>query len=124
MNWIKHAFALDEPNAGPTPAQEPVVDKVCREVVRRGMATPALLFLEVFRPMNYLGSQVMHFFRPLVTVVLDGEGYRHFSEFLESRQSVDILRRRIEELEDVRRSPRPKTKKTRPGAGETGNPLP
>lgn len=124
MNWIKHAFALDEPNAGATPAQEQVVETVCREVVRRGMATPALLFLEVFRPMNYLGSQVMHFFRPLVTVVLDGEGYRHFSEFLENRSSVDVLRRRIEELEDLRRSPRPKTKETQPGSGETGNPLP
>jgi hypothetical protein len=124
MNWIKHAFALDEPNAGPSPAQEPVVDRVCREIVRRGMATPALLFLEVFRPMNYLGSQVMHFFRPFVAVVLDGDGYRHFSEFLENRQSVDILRRRIEELEDRRLSPKPKPKETAPGTGEPRNPLP
>ena len=74
-----------------------MVDKVCEEVVRRGLATPALLSLEVFRPLNYLGSQVMHFFRPIVNIVLDGDGYRHFSEFLEHRQSVDYLRDRIEE---------------------------
>lgn len=110
MNWIKHAFALDEPNVGPTPAQKQVVDKVCAEVVRRGLATPALLSLEVFRPLNYLGSQVMHFFRPIVNVILDGDGYRHFSEFLEHRQSVDYLRERIEELDDRIRNPEPKTK--------------
>lgn len=100
MNWFKHAFALDEPNVEPTNAQKEVVDKVCREIVRRGMATPALVFLEIFRPLNYLGSQVMHFFQPIMTVILDGEGYRHMSEFLENRQSVDYLRRHIEELED------------------------
>jgi hypothetical protein len=100
VNRFKHAFALDEPNVEPTDAQKQVVDKVCREVMRRGLATPALVFLEIFRPMNYIGSQAMHFFRPIVTVILDGEGYRHFSEFLEHRESVDYLRRRIEELED------------------------
>jgi hypothetical protein len=124
MNWIKHAFALDEPNAGPTPAQKQVVEKVCAEVVRRGLATPALVFLEVFRPLNYLGSQVMHFFRPIVSVILDGDGYRHFSEFLEHRQSVDYLRGRIEELDDQGRRPRSKTKKTPPEAGAPETPSP
>lgn len=124
MSWIKHAFALDEPNAGPTPAQKQVVDKVCAEVVRRGLAAPALLFLEVFRPLNYLGSQLMHFFRPIVTVILDGDGYRHFSEFLEHRQSVDYLRERIEELDDRSRNPKPEAGKASPGTGRPETPSP
>jgi len=124
MNWIKHAFALDEPNAGPTPAQKQVVDKVCAEVVRRGLAAPALLFLEVFRPLNYLGSQVMHFFRPIVNIVLDGDGYRHFSEFLEHRQSVDYLRERIEELDDRGRNPEPEARKPPPRTGRPETPSP
>ncbi len=100
MNRLRHAFALDEPDFEPTDAQKEVVDKVCREIVRRGLATPTLIFLEMFRPLNYIGSQVMHFFRPIVAIVLDGDGYRHMSEFLEHRQSVDHLRQRIEELDD------------------------
>lgn len=124
MNWIKHAFALDEPNVGPTHAQKQVVDKVCAEIVRRGLATPALLSLEVFRPLNYVGSQVMHFFRPIVSVVLDGDGYRHFSEFLEHRQSVDYLRDRIEELDDRMRNPEPKTKTDPPETGRPETPSP
>jgi hypothetical protein len=99
VNRFKHAFALDDPNLEPTEAQKEVVDKVCREVVRRGLTTPALLSLEVFRPMNYLGAQALHFLQPIVNIVLDGEGYRHMTEFLENRNSVDYLRRRIEELE-------------------------
>jgi hypothetical protein len=117
MSWIKHAFALDAPGFEPTPAQREVVDKVCRETVRRGLATPALLFLEVFRPLNYLGSQLMHFFRPVVSIVLDGDGYRHLSEFLEHRESVDYLRRRIEELED-RADKETRKRKAAPPAGD------
>jgi hypothetical protein len=99
VSRFKHAFALDEPDAQPTDAQKEVVDKVCREVVRRGLATPALVSLEVFRPMNYLGAQAMHFFQPIVSVILDGDGYQIMSEFLEKRSSIDYLRRRIEDLE-------------------------
>lgn len=100
MSWIKHAFALDDGKGGPTPEQKEVVEKVCRQVVRRGLTTPALVSLEVFRPLNYVGSQAMHFFRPIVNIVLDGEGYRHFAEFLETRDSVEYLRERLEAIED------------------------
>jgi hypothetical protein len=124
MNRFKHAFALDEGNAEPTPSQKQVAEAVCREIVRRRLATPALLFLETFRPLNYLGSQLMHFFQPIVNIVLDGEGYRHLSEFLENRASVDYLRRRIEDLEDEGGRARTKRKQARAGKGEIGNPTP
>lgn len=119
MNRLKHAFALDSPDFEPTDAQKEVVDRVCREIVRRGMATPALIFLEMFRPLNYIGSQVMHFFRPIVAIVLDGEGYRHMSEFLEHRQSVDYLRDRIEELEDPRPTIANERKEAEAGQGKS-----
>ncbi len=124
MNRLRHAFALDEPDFKPTDAQKEVVDKVCREIVRRGMATPALLFLEMFRPLNYIGSQVMHFFRPIVAIVLDGDGYRHMSEFLEHRQSVDHLRQRIEELDDPCHNIENERKEAEAGQGKSKDPSP
>lgn len=124
MSWIKHAFALDQQTVEPTPVQAQVVDKVCREIVRRGLTTPALVSLEVFRPLNYVGAQAMHFFRPIVTLILDGEGYRHFSEFLEHRESVDYLVRRIEELEDECRTVESEQKEAKVGQGKTKDPSP
>ena len=98
--WLKKAFEIENPEGvEPTPAQKELVDKVCREVVRRHMSTPALLFLETFRPLNYIGSQVLHFFQPIVAVVLTTEGYGHFAEFLEQRSSIDYLCRQIENYE-------------------------
>ena len=100
MRWLKHAFAVDADGpAEPTDTQRAIVDRICREVVRRRISTPALLFLEANRPLNYLGSQVMHFFAPLATVLLDKGSYQAFATFLEHRGSIEYLCRRIEALE-------------------------
>ena len=100
MRWLKHAFAVDPPGpADPTPEQRDAVDAVCRQIVKRHLTTPALLFLEMSKPLNYLGSQAMHFFAPMLSVLSGGQRHRHFAAFLEHRGSIDYLCRRIEELE-------------------------
>ena len=100
IRWLKHAFAVDPPGAAePTEAQKTVVDRVCAEITRRHLTTPALIFLETFRPFNYLGPQALHFFHPFAASILNGYGYRHFAEFLERRGSVDYFCRRIEAME-------------------------
>ena len=103
MRWLKHAFAVDPDGpAEATDAERAVAARLCREIVRRRMATPALMFLEMCRPLNYLGSQAMHFFAPGVWAVARQrtyEQYKLFAAFLERRGSMDYLERRIEELE-------------------------
>lgn len=101
MKWLKHAFAVDPPGpAEPTPEQKSAVDKVCAEIVRRHLTMPALVFLESSRPLNFLGSQAMHFFMPIVSAITDSRGPQHFAEFLSRRGSIDYLCRRIEDYED------------------------
>ena len=99
LNWLKHAFAVDDGPVEPTPEQAKAVDAVCREVVKRHMTTPALLFLEMSRPLNYIGSQAMHFFQPMISAISDAAGPKHFAEFLEHRGSIEYICRRIEDLE-------------------------
>ena len=99
-SWLKHAFAVDPPGpAEPTDAQHACVEKLCVEVVRRHLSTPALIFLEMSRPMNFIGAQALHFFAPLINAVTDADGHRHFAAFLEHRGSIDYICRRIEALE-------------------------
>jgi hypothetical protein len=100
MNWFRHAFALDPPGpSAPTEAERPIVDRVCQEVVRRRMTVPALAFLEMSRPLNFLAANTIHFFSPLLSVLVTGDEHRRFAEFLERRGSIDHLCRRIEELD-------------------------
>lgn len=100
FDWLKHAFAVDPPGAAvPTPRQAEVIDRLCREIVRRRMTTPALMLLEMSRPLNFVTAQAIHFFDPLVGAVTDADGHREFARFLEHRGSVEHLTRRIEEME-------------------------
>ena len=98
---LRHAFAVEKTEEiEPSEYQKEVVDKVCRAVVRRRMTVPALMALEMSRPLNFLASQVIHFFRPIVSVVLDTAGIEAFANFLEHRGSVEYLARRIDYWED------------------------
>ena len=100
MRWLKHAFAVDPPGpAEPTPEQRAAVGRICEEVARRQMTTPALVFLEMSRPLNYLGAQALHFFQPFVSVFTSTEQYQHFAAFLERRGSIDYLCGELERLE-------------------------
>ena len=100
---LKHAFAVDAPGpAEPTAEQRPAVDWLCLQMARRRLSTPGLVFMEMSRPLNYIGSQFMHVARPAVWA-LAGEstyaGWVQFAEYLERRGSVDFLCRRVEHFE-------------------------
>lgn len=100
MDWLKHAFAIDPPGpAEPDAVQAPIVERVCREIVRRRLTAPAMLVLEMGRPLNTLSAQVLHFFQPFVTVLGDQAAYEAFAAFLERRGSLDYIGARIESLQ-------------------------
>lgn len=100
-NTIRHAFMIEDPEAiEPTEYQVEIVDKVCKGVVKRRMTVPALMALEMSRPLNFLASQAIHFFRPIVSVVLDTAGIEAFANFLEHRGAVEYLARRLDYWED------------------------
>ena len=103
LEWLKHAFAIEPPGiAEPTEEQFPVVNKVCAEIVRRRMTLPALAFIEMLRPLNNVGSQLLVFFQPFLDVFTDSNGPKLFAEFLEHRGSIDYLCNQIELMEQDR----------------------
>ena len=65
-------------------------------VVSRGMAAPATLFLESMGPMNFLGSQALHFLAPVVECVLTGTEIAQIARLLERRDSIHRLTALIE----------------------------
>lgn len=62
--------------------------KLADKIVRLRMTMPAILFLESVRPMNYVGSQVMVFFTPLIRVFFELPEWDQLRQILERRQSV------------------------------------
>lgn len=123
MNWLKHAFDTSGPDEPPTAAQLELADKLCHEVVRRGLAIPALVFLEMSRPLNRLSSQAIHFLAPMLgmfrvnmsektnpdtdlsrepSIEKPAAAHEILAQFLERPDSVEYLCQRIDALEKAR----------------------
>ena len=83
----------------PTPEQVALVDRLAREVVRRGMTVPALAFLEMTHPLNYVTAQAIHFFTPMIGAVSDSNAHRSLADLLEHRGSMDYICRAIERVQ-------------------------
>ena len=100
--WLRHAFAVDATPAEPSLEQIEVVERLCREVVRRELTTPAVAFLEMSRPLNFLGSQALHFFSPMISAVARGQDHDHLAAFLERRDAIDRIIAAMEAAEKER----------------------
>jgi hypothetical protein len=92
-----HAFALAPAGVEFTPEETALLEKIAALVVRRGMAAPALLFLESLGPLNFLGSQVVHGLRPFLELVCDAAEMERLAVVLERRDSVERLITLIQE---------------------------
>lgn len=93
---FQQAFAL-EPEGIPLSAEDLVLlERVAEAVVRRDMAAPAVVFLESVGPMNFLGSQALHFFTPILEVVFPQRDVERVALLLERRDTLTRLARLIE----------------------------
>src|SRR5438445_5243030 len=54
---VRHAFAVEPEGQPLSPEDVALLERVAATVVERGMAMPAILFLESVGPMSFLGSQ-------------------------------------------------------------------
>jgi hypothetical protein len=77
-----------------------VLDKIADFVVKRDLAVVAILFLESTRPLHYIGAQALLFFEPFLTLLGDPNKVRLFRESMESKEDVEYLVKKMEELND------------------------
>jgi hypothetical protein len=76
-----------------------VVDRVAEQVVRRGLVTPALFFLELHRPLSFLAGQATHALQPFLAPLFGYQTVQRLARLLEDPANVDRLLERIEQLE-------------------------
>lgn len=76
-----------------------LLTKLADKIINLRMTTPAILFLESVRPMNYIGSQVMVFFAPMVRIFFDMPEWNQLSGILEQRESIAYFLDLIEQRE-------------------------
>src|SRR5712692_6204325 len=101
---VRHAFALELEGQPLSPEDVALLERVAATVVERGMATPAILFLESVGPINFLGSQALHFFTPILEVVFPQRDVERVAQLLERRDTLSRLTVLIERRAEARRT--------------------
>lgn len=84
-----------------------LVDSIARQIVARRLEVPALLLIEMNRPLSFVASQALLCAMPMVGPIVGAERIAGLSKLLNDRENIDTLLSRIEALaaeRDARRS--------------------
>jgi len=82
--------------------RDQLIYMVADQVVKRGLETPATFFVEMNRPLSFIGGQALVFFAPILGVVFNQQTIEEFARLMEDRKNVDRLLDKIEELSKQR----------------------
>jgi len=102
MGFFRGSMELPDPGKPQAPDDEDaVLNKLAHKVVDRGMTVPAILFLESVKPLNYIGSQAMVFFEPMVQSIFNFKDYDTMRIALEKRETLEVLLVKIEKFDAI-----------------------
>ncbi|NIM75347.1 MAG: hypothetical protein GTO21_01355 [Armatimonadetes bacterium] len=77
--------------------EDAFIEKIAREIARRRLEVPAVMFLEIHRPISFLGSQAIFFCAPFLKFIVPPDGAEKFARLLDTPGGVDRLIQSIEE---------------------------
>lgn len=101
MNETRAPVSADEI---PEDEANRLLERLADGVVRRRMTAPAVFALEMAKPLNFVGSQVMIALSPIVSVFLNRDDVRKVALLLERDSHLESLLQRIERLDAEARS--------------------
>ena len=86
-----------------SPEEQALASWLAQELVDRRLGAAASLFLEGLRPLNFVASQVVAFFSPVVKIISDQTKIDQFQQMLEKREAIPYILAEIHQLEEARR---------------------
>ena len=91
-------------NAFATPVSEKdhsqLIQSVARKIVARRMAAPAVMFIESFKPVNRIFSQIIMVVSPFASLFFSYKELDDFCDLLQDRRNVEKLTAEIDALEE------------------------
>ncbi|MDP6569987.1 MAG: hypothetical protein QGF36_04510 [Candidatus Marinimicrobia bacterium] len=82
------------------PSDKQLISDLAEKVVERGMAVPAIFFLDMMKYLSFFGGQIMVFFGPIITAFVPSASYYKFAALLEEKKNVEFLLTEIERIEE------------------------
>ncbi|MBV6459731.1 MAG: hypothetical protein HONBIEJF_02883 [Fimbriimonadaceae bacterium] len=78
-------------------ATQQTIDRLADEIVKRGLQTPAVFFLESHKPLHFFGSMSMVGFSPFLVPFVGFDNVNNWSRIMAKRENIEMLIQRIEE---------------------------
>ena len=100
--------------------RETLLKRIATEVVKRGLEAPAVMALEVHRPLPFLASQSLIVFGPLLGPLVGIERMQNASRLLREPGVIETLIRRIEDMAQERDESRRRGTSSGPDSAPAG----
>lgn len=92
----------------PIDDEDAALEEIARRVVREGMGSAAIVFLETSKPISFLTGQAAIAATPLLGGFIEPLRLEKYATLFTDRRFIERLIQRIEELEDERAGMRKK----------------
>ena len=79
------------------------LSNIALRVHNSALVTPAVIFLEMTKPISSLGGQLLVFLGPVLNSFIQSENYYRRIEVFENRENIQLLIKMIEDLENNER---------------------
>tara|TARA_Y100000996_G_C22193591_1_gene508110 strand:+ start:156 stop:419 length:264 start_codon:yes stop_codon:yes gene_type:complete len=73
-----------------------IINNLASKIVNRGLAVPAIFFLESTKYITFIGGQFLVFLGPIATCFINNNKYYNIAEILEDRNNIELLILEIE----------------------------
>lgn len=85
-----------------TKQEQQLLLELASGIVKRRLTAPAIFFLESMKPLSFVGSQAMIFFRPIIqTLWSNPEKYDQITTLLSRRGTIEIFLSYLEKEEQA-----------------------
>ena len=81
----------------PEEDRDKLIATLADKVHQRGLHTPAILFLEMHKPLAFLAGQTMILGSGFLAPLFGPQNVQKYAKLLESRANIELLIQRIEE---------------------------
>lgn len=78
--------------------RQQIVDRAANRIAGLGLTAPAILFLEMNKPLAYLGAQLLFAAQPFLSLAFNQADLRDLAEIIEDPAGVEQLVARLESI--------------------------
>ena len=79
-----------------------LLDQLAKKIIKWRLGLPAILFLEMYKPLSFLGSQFMIVMGPVMHLFFSKVQYDRLAQILDHRDNVEHLLCLVESMERER----------------------